>query len=156
VNSADVAQQEAHMTEQNTRGNHAPGWQAEHAQRYLATNGADGHLWEGYPTLLLTTIGRRTGQAHTTPLIYGENGGRYLVVGSRGGAPEHPQWYRNLLTQPSVEVQVKADRFRARARPATAAEKPALWQQMVQVYPPYAEYQTRTTREIPVVILERE
>jgi deazaflavin-dependent oxidoreductase (nitroreductase family) len=144
------------MAEQPARGNRAPGWQAEHAQRYLATNGADGHDWEGFPTLLLTTTGRRTGQQHTTPLIYGQDGDRYLVVGSRGGAPTHPQWYRNLLAQPSVEVQVKADRFRARARPANAAEKPALWQKMVGVYPPYAEYQTRTTREIPVVILERE
>jgi deazaflavin-dependent oxidoreductase (nitroreductase family) len=144
------------MAEQNTRGDRAPGWQAEHAQRYLATNGADGHDWEGYPTLLLTTTGRRTGQEHTTPLIYGQDGDRYLVVGSRGGAPEHPQWYRNLLAQPRVTVQVRADRFAARARPANAAEKPALWQKMVAVYAPYAEYQTRTTREIPVVILERE
>ena len=144
------------MAEQQAPGNRAPGWQAEHAQRYLATNGADGHDWEGFPTLLLTTTGNRTGQPHTTPLIYGQDGDRYLVVGSRGGAPTHPQWYRNLLAQPSVEVQVKADRFRARARPANATEKPALWAKMVGVYPPYAEYQTRTTREIPVVILERE
>lgn len=143
------------MTEQNTRGNRAPGWQAEHARRYLATNGEDGHIWEGIPTLLLTTTGRRTGKQHTTPLIYGQDGDRYLVVGSRGGAPEHPQWYRNLLAKPEVEVQVKADRFHARARPANAAEKPALWQKMVAIYPPYAEYQTRTTRGIPVVILER-
>ena len=133
-----------------------PGWQQEHAKRYIETNGEDGHIWEGVPTLLLTTTGRRTGQQHTTPLIYGQDGDRYLVVGSRGGAPEHPQWYRNLLAQPSVGVQVKAERFRARARPTTAAERPALWQKMVAIYPPYAEYQTRTTREIPVVILERE
>ena len=144
------------MAEDRTRGDRPPGWQAEHARRYLATNGEDGHIREGAPTLLLTTTGRRTGQQHTTPLIYGQDGDRYLVVGSRGGAPEHPQWYRNLLAQPSVGVQVKAERFRARARPATAAERPALWQKMVAIYPPYAEYQTRTTREIPVVILERE
>ncbi len=144
------------MTEYGTRGNRPPGWQIEHRDRYLATNGEDGHIWEGLPTLLLTTTGRRTGKQYTTPLIYGRDGDRYLVVASRGGAPEHPQWYRNLLVQPGVQVQVKADRFRARARPASAAEKPALWQRMVALYPPYAEYQTRTTREIPVVILERE
>ena len=143
------------MAEHRTRGDRPPGWQAEHARRYLATDGADGHIWEGLPTLLLTTIGRRSGQSRTTPLIYGQDGDRYLVVGSRGGAPEHPQWYRNLLAQPRVQVQVLGDRFQARARPASAAEKPALWQQMVQLLPPYAEYQARTTREIPVVILER-
>ena len=144
------------MAEQRARGDRSPGWQIRHRDRYLATNGEDGHLWEGLPTLLLTTTGRRTGQQHTTPLIYGEDGGRYVVVGSRGGAPEHPQWYRNLLADPRVQVQVKADRFPARARPATAEEKPALWRKMAQIYPPYDEYQARTTREIPVVVIERE
>jgi len=144
------------MAEYGTRGNRPPGWQLEHLRRYLATDGADGHVWEGLPTLLLTTIGRRSGQPHTTPLIYGQDGDRYLVVGSRGGAPAHPQWYHNLLAQPRVQLQILGDRFPARARPASAAEKPALWQKMVQLYPPYAEYQTRTTREIPVVILERD
>ena len=143
------------MAEYGTRDNRPPGWQREHLRRYLATAGEDGHIWEGLPTLLLTTTGRRTGKPHTTPLIYGQDGDRYLVVGSRGGAPEHPQWYRNLLAEPRVQVQVRADRFPARARPATAAEKPALWQRMAQLYPPYDEYQARTTRAIPVVIIER-
>jgi len=144
------------MAEYGTRGNRPPGWQIEHLQRYLATDGADGHIWEGLPTLLLTTTGRRSGQAHTTPLIYGQDGDRYLVVGSRGGAPKHPSWYHNLLAQPQVQVQILGDRFHAHARPASAAEKPALWQKMVQLYPPYAEYQARTAREIPLVILERD
>jgi deazaflavin-dependent oxidoreductase (nitroreductase family) len=144
------------MAEYGTRGNRPPGWQLEHLRRYLATDGADGHIWEGLPTLLLTTTGRRSGQPHTTPLIYGQDGDRYLVVGSRGGAPRHPSWYHNLLAQPRVQVQILGDRFPARARPSSAAEKPALWQKMVQLYPPYAEYQARTTREIPVVILERD
>lgn len=143
------------MAEQSRPPNRAPGWQAEHAARYLATNGEDGHDWEGYPTLLLTTTGRRSGKQHLTPLIYGQDGDRYLVVGSRGGAPHHPQWYLNLVEQPEVQVQVRGDRFRARARPASAAERPALWRLMAGVFPPYDEYQTRTTREIPVVILER-
>src|SRR5919202_5857152 len=103
------------MTQSSGPRSRPPGWQAAHARRYLETNGEDGHIWEGVPTLLLTTTGRRSGKDYTTPLIYGEDGGRYLVVASRGGAPEHPQWYRNLLVQPSVQVQVKGDRFRARA-----------------------------------------
>ncbi len=124
-------------------------------RRYIASGGQDGHLWEGVTTLLLTTTGRRSGQARTTPLIYGRDGDRYLVVASRGGAPKHPSWYENLAAQPLVQVQVMADRFKARARTATAAEKPALWKTMAAIWPPYDEYQARTTREIPVVILER-
>ena len=143
------------MTDQDSVGIRSEGWQADHARRYLATDGAEGHLWRGVPTLLLTTTGRRTGRPYTTPLIYGEDGGRYLVVASKGGAPEHPQWYRNLLAQPEVQVQVGAERFRARARPASAEEKPALWKLMAGIWPDYDAYQTRTTRDIPVVILER-
>jgi deazaflavin-dependent oxidoreductase (nitroreductase family) len=124
-------------------------------QRYLETGGRDGHIWEGVPTLLLTTRGRRSGEPRTTPLIYGRAGERYLVVASRGGAPTHPDWYQNLAADPEVEVQVVADRFKARARTASAAEKPALWKAMTSIWPPYDEYQARTTREIPVVILER-
>jgi deazaflavin-dependent oxidoreductase (nitroreductase family) len=143
------------MTQQSSSGARPAGWQAEHARRYIETNGEDGHIWNGVPTLLLTTTGKRTGRPYTTPLIYGEDGGRYIVVASRGGAPAHPQWYRNLVAQPEVEVQVRADRFRARARTATAEEKPALWKLMTGIWPAYDEYQARTTRDIPVIILER-
>ena len=136
-------------------GGRPPGWQQEHARRYIATGGQDGHLWEGVTTLLMTTTGRRSGQARTTPLIYGRDGARYLVVASRGGAPEHPDSYENLVARPEVQVQVMAERFSARARTATGAEKPALWKTMAAIWPPYDEYQKRTTREIPVVILER-
>lgn len=131
------------------------GWQQEHARRYLATGGQDGHIWEGVTTLLLTTTGRRSGQSRTTPLIYGRDGERYLVVASRGGTPAHPAWYENLVAQPEVQVQVMADRFTARARTATPAERPALWKTMAAIWPPYDEYQARTMREIPVVVLER-
>ncbi len=137
------------------RGNRPPGWQQTHMRRYLETGGQDGHIWEGVPTLLLTTTGRRSGQPRTTPLIYGRDGERYLVVASRGGAPAHPAWYENLAAQPEVQVQVMADRFRAHARTATAAEKPALWKKMAAIWPPYDEYQARTTRDIPLVIVER-
>jgi deazaflavin-dependent oxidoreductase (nitroreductase family) len=88
-------------------------------------------------------------------LIYGRDGDRYLVVASRGGAPTHPGWYQNLVARPEVRVQVMADRFTAHARTATAAEKPALWKTMTSIWPAYIEYQTRTTREIPLVIIER-
>jgi deazaflavin-dependent oxidoreductase (nitroreductase family) len=130
-------------------------WFAEHVDRYLATDGEDGHDWNGRPTLLLTTRGRRSGEAHTLPLIYGRDGDRLLIVASRGGAPKHPSWYLNLLADPEVEVQVKGDRFHARAHPAGPDEKPRLWQTMTTVFPDYAVYQTRTDRQIPVVILER-
>ena len=136
-------------------GNRPPGWQQAHAKRYIETGGRDGHIWEGVTTLLLTTKGRRSGQPRTTPLIYGRAGERYLVVASRGGAPAHPDWYQNLVAEPVVQVQVMAERFSARAHTATAAERPALWKTMAAIWPPYDEYQKRTTREIPVVLLER-
>ena len=136
-------------------GGRPAGWQQEHARRYIESGGRDGHIWEGVTTLLLTTTGRRSGLSRTTPLIYGRDGDRYLVVASRGGAPAHPDWYENLVAQPAVQLQVMADRFNARAHAATAAEKPALWKTMTAIWPPYDEYQGRTTREIPLVIIER-
>ena len=136
-------------------GSRPPGWQQAHAKRYIESDGRDGHILEGVTTLLLTTTGRRSGQTRTTPLIYGRAGEKYLIVASRGGAPKHPGWYENLAANPVVQVQVMADRFKARARTATPAEKPALWKTMAAIWPPYEEYQQRAQREIPVVILER-
>ena len=138
-----------------TPGSGRPPWVLEHLERYLATDGEDGHMWRGVPTLLLTTNGRKTGRSITTPLIYGVHEGRYIIVASRGGAPDHPQWYYNLSANPSVGVQVGADKFDATARTAGPDEKPELWQLMAGIYPPYDDYQTKTEREIPVVILER-
>src|SRR5437667_9967311 len=135
-------------------GGRRPGWREEHARRYIESGGRDGHIWEGVTTLLLTTTGRRSGQSRTTPLIYGRAGDRYLVVASRGGAPTHPGWYENLVAQPVVRVQVMADRFKARARTATVAEKPALWKTMTAIWPPYDDYQKRTARWIRLVIME--
>jgi deazaflavin-dependent oxidoreductase (nitroreductase family) len=130
-------------------------WVAEHVEKYVETDGADGHMWRGVPTLLLTTKGRKSGQWRRTALIYGKDGDRYLVVASRGGAPRHPAWYLNLAANPEVHVQVGAERFAARARPATAAEKPALWKTMTAIWPAYDEYQGRTKRQIPVIVIER-
>jgi proline iminopeptidase len=140
-----------------------PRWIGEHLRRYVESNGADGHMWDTaaaggsglVPTLLLTTNGRRSGQPITMPLIYGEVGGKYVVVASKGGAPTHPGWYLNLVAHPTVEVQVMADRFRATARTATGEERARLWQTMAAIYPPYNAYQAKTQREIPVVVLER-
>lgn len=130
-------------------------WVAEHVRRYIETNGEDGYLWRGAPTLILTTIGRRSGTPRRLALIYGEDAAGYVVVASKGGADEHPAWYQNLLAHPEVEVQVKADRFRARARTATPEEHARLWPRMVAIWPDYARYQERTSRQIPLVVLER-
>jgi deazaflavin-dependent oxidoreductase (nitroreductase family) len=129
---------------------------AEHVRAYRETDGELGHDWKrGAPVLLLTTTGRNSGEPRTTPLIYGRSGDDYLIVASNGGAPQPPGWFENLSRQPEVEVQVLGDRFRAHARTATRDEKPAMWQEMVGHWPSYADYQQRTDREIPVVVLER-
>jgi deazaflavin-dependent oxidoreductase (nitroreductase family) len=128
----------------------------EHVKRYLETDGEVGHDWqEGVPVLILTTTGRRSGEQRPTPLIYGRHGDDYLVVASHGGAPKPPAWYRNLSEDADVQVQVKADRFGARARTATPQEQPELWRTMTGIWPSYDEYQGKTDREIPVVVLER-
>jgi deazaflavin-dependent oxidoreductase (nitroreductase family) len=135
----------------------------EHLSRYVESNGTDGHMWDStavggpgpVPTLILTTTGRRSGKSISMPLIYGEEKGKYVVIASKGGAPEHPDWYLNLVAQPTVEVQVIADRFRATARTATGEERARLWQTMAAIYPPYNEYQAKTQREIPIIVLER-
>jgi proline iminopeptidase len=139
-----------------------PDWIKDHLQRYLASNGEDGHLWDAtlgggtglVPTLVLTTTGRKSGKPLTLPLIYGRAGNSCVVIASKGGAPQHPAWYLNLEANPEVEVQVKAECFRARARTASGEERAALWRQMVEIYHPYEKYQAATSREIPVVVLD--
>ena len=130
-------------------------WVAEHIREYVATDGAKGHMFRQWPSLLLTTRGRRSGRPRRTALIYGRDGERYVVVASNGGSDHHPLWYRNLLADPAVTVQVGAERFPARASTAPAERRPALWTAMTELFPPYAEYQSATTREIPVVLLDR-
>ncbi len=128
----------------------------EHVERYEATDGEEGHEWrEGTSILILTTKGRKSGETRKTPLIYGENGDDYVIVASKGGADDPPAWYLNLDADPEVQVQVKDDKFKARARTASADEKPALWETMTTAWPHYDEYQEKTEREIPVVVLER-
>jgi len=128
----------------------------EHVERYEATDGEEGYHWQkGTTILLLHTTGRKSGRDHTHPLIYREWDDKYLIVASKGGAPEHPSWYLNLSEQPEVQVQIKGEKFSAKARDADADERPAMWAHMVEVWPDYAEYQKKTDREIPIVILER-
>ena len=128
----------------------------EHVRRYRETDGAEGHIWrEGSTVLLLTTTGRKTGERHTTPLIYGLAGDDPVIVASKGGAPEHPGWYRNLVKTPEAEVQILGEHIRVRARDAEGEERERLWELMNGIWPHYAEYQEKTDREIPVVVLER-
>lgn len=128
----------------------------EHIRRYRETGGEVGHIWRrGSKVLLLTTRGRSTGNETTTPLIYENDGDRYVIVASKGGYPEHPGWYLNLDKEPQVELQVKDEVFPARARTATGEERERLWQLAAQQWPDYDEYQKKTDREIPVVVLER-
>jgi len=131
------------------------GWVADHIRRYVETDGEDGHLWRGAPTLLLTTLGRKSGQWRRTALIYGKDGDNHVVVASRGGAERHPSWYVNLREHPEVRVQVRGDKFRARARTATPEEKARLWPVMTAVWPAYDDYQRKTSRDIPLVVLEQ-
>jgi deazaflavin-dependent oxidoreductase (nitroreductase family) len=106
------------------------------------------------PTLLLTTTGRKSGKPRVMPLIYGKTPTGYAIIASKGGHPSHPVWYLNLLAQPKVRVQVAKDKFEAKARVTSGAERAAIWKQMAAIYAPYDDYQKRTKREIPVVVLE--
>lgn len=140
-----------------------PGWMVEHANRYLSSGGSEGHIYKmtqpgrpemSVPSLLLTTTGRKSGEKFIFPLFYGEDGGKYFVIASKGGAPEHPGWYRNILADSAVEVQVGTKKLKARARTAEGTERARLWEKSLEFWPPYADYQKKTQREIPVVVLE--
>jgi deazaflavin-dependent oxidoreductase (nitroreductase family) len=127
----------------------------EHIRRYEETDGEVGYLWNGAPCLILGTTGRKTGQKRKQALICGFDGDACVVVASNGGSPTHPAWYRNLVADPHVRVQVRGDRFAAVARTAEGDERERLWKVMTAVWPNYDVYTTRTTRTIPVVALER-
>ncbi|MGI8513959.1 MAG: nitroreductase family deazaflavin-dependent oxidoreductase [Acidimicrobiia bacterium] len=130
------------------------GWVAQHINDYVKSNGKKGHIWRGVPTLLLTTRGRKTGNLRRTALIYGRNGASYVVVGSVGGAAHHPNWYLNLTADSNVEVQVGSEVMPGLARTADESERQRLWPQMAEIWPDYANYQKKTDREIPIVIID--
>lgn len=128
---------------------------AEHVRVYRETDGEHGHEWRGTTVLLLTTTGRTSGAPRTTPLIYRSDHDRWVIVASKGGAPEHPAWYANLTAAPEATIQVLGDVVPVRASTAEGEERARLWGLMTEVWPDYDAYQRRTEREIPVVVLER-
>jgi len=125
----------------------------DHVRAYQESDGETGYLWNGVPTLLLTTTGRRTGRPRTSALIFARDGDGYLVVASMGGAPQHPSWYLNLQANPEAEIQVKSEHLPVTARTASGEEKPRLWGIVTEQWPNYDVYQSRTDRDIPVVVL---
>jgi deazaflavin-dependent oxidoreductase (nitroreductase family) len=127
-----------------------------HVQRYIETGGEDGYHWRNDTTiLLLFTKGRKSGEERINALIFQPDGDDYLIVASKGGTDAPPGWYLNLVADPEVEVQVKGDRFKGHARTATDKEKPRMWKKMTEAWPDYDDYQKKTDRQIPVVVLER-
>jgi deazaflavin-dependent oxidoreductase (nitroreductase family) len=126
-----------------------------HVRAYRESDGEHGYHWRGTEILLLSTKGRATGKERTMPLIHRQDDGRWVVVASKGGAPDHPYWYKNLEADPKAIVQVKGEVIPVRARKAEGDERERLWGLMTEVWPAYDEYQQRTDRDIPVVVLER-
>lgn len=138
--------------------NYAPSpWEpiADHVERYIATNGEDGFLWEGGEVIILTTIGAKSGKERRTPLIRVTDGERYFVVASMGGAPNNPQWFHNMVANTAVTVQDRANVHQLQARVASPEEKAKCWPLAVAAWPAYDDYQARTERDIPVVICEK-
>jgi deazaflavin-dependent oxidoreductase (nitroreductase family) len=127
---------------------------ADQVALYEATDGKEGDTLEGKPVVILTTRGRHSGALRKSPLMRVEHDGRYVVVASMGGAPQHPVWYLNLLADPHVTLQDGAHVMNLTARVATPEERQVWWPRAAAAWPPYDEYQTKTEREIPVVILE--
>jgi deazaflavin-dependent oxidoreductase (nitroreductase family) len=125
----------------------------EHVRQYEETDGEVGYLWNDATCLVLTTTGRKSGEPRKFALIFGQDGDDYLLVASKGGAPEHPGWYLNLQANPEAVIQVKGDVIPVTARTASPEEKARLWPIMLEQWPNYDEYQTKTDRDIPVVVL---
>ena len=127
----------------------------EHVRRYEETDGAVGYIWNGAPCCVVTTTGRTTGAERKFALIYGRDGDDVILVASKGGAPEDPGWYRNLVAHADAAVQILGERWAVRARTAEGDERSRLWGLMREIWPAYDDYQARTQREIPVVVLTR-
>ncbi len=128
---------------------------AEHVRAYRETGGERGYHWRGTTILLLTTVGRSSGEPRTTPLIHRIDGERWIVVASKGGAPAHPSWYENLLANPEASIEVRDETVPVRASTAEGEERARLWSLMTEAWPAYDDYQANTEREIPVVVLTR-
>lgn len=128
----------------------------DQVETYEASGGTEGTTMGGLPVIILTTVGAKTGKIRKTPLMRVEHNGRYAVVASMGGAPKHPVWYFNIKADPHVELQDKADKWTMTARELSGAERDEWWQRAVDAYPPYADYQEKTDRQIPVFVLTKE
>jgi deazaflavin-dependent oxidoreductase (nitroreductase family) len=142
-----------------------PQWIIDHMRVYLESGGKQGHMFDAsfanpgigeLPTLLLTTVGRKSGKKRMTPLIYGVVDGNHIIIGSKGGSQTHTGWYFNLLENPAAEIQVGTEHFKVRARMAQGDERTKIWAHMLSVFPTFGEYQSKTDREIPVVVLEKQ
>jgi len=125
-----------------------------HAALYRLTGGRIGGRYQGAQVVLVDSVGRKSGKRRTHPLICTEDGGDLVVVASKGGIDKHPAWYLNLMANPETEVNWRGGKRRVRAREAGGAERERLWAKMTEVYPTYEDYQRRTDRQIPVVVLE--
>ncbi|TNC16633.1 nitroreductase family deazaflavin-dependent oxidoreductase [Georgenia sp. 311] len=128
----------------------------EQAELYERTGGKEGGTLGGRPVVILTSRGARTGKLRKTPLMRVEHDGAYLVVASMGGAPKHPVWYHNLVAHPEVELQDGAEKWDMTARELSGEEREVWWERAVAAFPPYADYQERTERVIPILLLERQ
>lgn len=134
---------------------------ARHRESYLSSGGLEGHILDyrhlgGHrftTTLLLETVGRKTGEKRITPLIYGDTGGEVVIIASKGGADIHPAWYLNLAAMPEVRFQIGGQAFRASWREPQGEERDRIWAFMADLYPPYRDYQAATDRRIPIVCL---
>jgi len=124
-------------------------------EEFRAHGGETSGPFKGRPVVLITTTGAKSGQRHTTPLVYGKDGDKLFIVASMGGAPKHPAWYFNVVANPEVTVEIGTETFEARARVAEAAERDDLYAKQAAAMPAFAEYEQKTTRKIPVVVLER-
>jgi deazaflavin-dependent oxidoreductase (nitroreductase family) len=139
-------------------GEYAPstsGWARKQAEQFEASAGAKSNTIQGRPIVLVTNVGTKSGKLHKTPLMRVEHDGEYLIVASKGGSHEHPRWYYNVRAHPHVELQDGAEKHDYVARELEGAERETWWARAVEAYPPYAEYQTRTDRLIPVFLLTR-
>ena len=138
------------------KGEYAPStsdWAREQAELYEQSSGTEGTTLRGMPVIVLTSVGARSGKLRKTALMRVEHEGEYAVVASLGGAPKHPVWYYNLKANPHVELQDGPEKRDYLAREVTGEEKAVWWERAVAAYPPYADYQAKTTRQIPVFVL---
>lgn len=157
-----MAKIDVDKTVQDLESGSLPGWISDHLTAYRESGGEEGHLWDSssvggpglLPTLLLITKGRRSGQTYTHPLIYGKDGANYVIVGSKGGADTHTAWFYNLQAEPDVQIQVATQTHDVHARLVSGEERERLWQAMAEIFPNYIDYQAKTTREIPIFVLE--